>query len=106
MSRESMQRIRDAEDRAVSIVEEARAEAKRMLEEAERDGAALYERVESETAEELHAMLLAIREKTASATERMMEEGTEEISNLRQQARLRHRSAEKIVIRGLEAKCR
>ena len=106
MSRESMKKIREAEERASAIVAEARADAMAMITAAERDGEALYDRVEAETAEELKAMLVAVREKTSGATERMMEEAGKEAEELRQQAKLRHRSAEKIVIRGLEAKCR
>ena len=106
MSKESMLKIKEAEDRAVALVEAARADARARVEAAEREGEALLRRTEEETAAELKAMLAEVRERTQNASERMLEDGKTEAETLRQEARLRQRSAEKIVIRGLESKCR
>ncbi len=106
MSRESILKIREAETQAQAIVERARAQAQARIEQAEADGKALCERTEAETAGEMQALLLQLKEKTGSMNERVLADADEEIAALRKNARLNRKIAEKIIIRGLDTKCR
>ena len=98
--------ITEAEAEAQRIVSEARAEAERMIECARADGERLCTEAARETAAELAAMTEQIRIRAAEHTARMLEEADAEADALSERVKLTRRSAEKIVIRGLEAKCR
>ncbi len=106
MSRESIQKIREAEERAEQLVEDAKLQAREMQAKAEQLGREECERVELETAASLAEMMKQLRERTAAMTERMENEAREEAEKLQSDSALRKRSAEKIVIRGLMSKCR
>ena len=106
MSRESILKIRETEDEAERIVAEARARAHEMILEAEQKGRDLCRRAEDETAAEMRAMLDQIRERTASVAARMAEENVADSEEMRNTVALRRRVAEKIIVRGFEAKCR
>ena len=106
MSRDSIQKIKETEDRAEQIVEDAKQRAREMVAAAERDGLDACERTERETAASIDQMMLQLRERTAAMSERMANEAEEEAAKMRADAALRKRSAEKIVIRGLTSKCR
>jgi len=106
MSKEAILKIQDVEAEAERMVGEAKSRAKQMIEQAEQAGRALEEQTEKDTAAELATMLEQIRNKTELTAQRMAEEATEASEELKKAAKLRQRSAEKIVIRGLEAKCR
>ncbi len=106
MSKEAFFKIREAEAEAERIVAEAEAEARRMISEAKAEGEALCKTVEAETARELAGMMGQIRQRGEEHVERVLAEGHEEEAEIEERIRLTRRSAEKIVIRGLEAKCR
>ena len=106
MSRESILKIRETEDTAARTVETAKARAKEMVEQAERDGKALCERTEAETSAEYTAVLSRIRERSEAFLEDSRTETDEEIAKLRREVSLRRKIAEKIIIRGFESKCR
>lgn len=106
MSRESILKIRETEDTAQKTVEAAKARAREMLEEAEREGKELCARTEAEVAAEYAAVLEKIRERSLLLAEKNQAETDEEIAKLRREVSLRRRIAEKIIIRGLESKCR
>ena len=106
MSRESILKIKEAEERADRMVEDAREQVRQMLRRAEAEGQALCQSAERETAAELAEMLAQLRERTAQMRERMESEGTEEAEALEQSVSLRRKIAEKIIIGGLERTCR
>ncbi len=106
MSRESILKIRETEQQAQRLVENAHHRAERMLEEAEARGKLLCEQTERETTEEMRELLLRLKEKTDEMDQRALSEAEEELEQLRKNARLNRKIAEKIVIRGLDAKCR
>ena len=106
MSRESILKIQETEERAEQIVRDARTRAQEIVAAAEAEGRATCERVERETAAELSAMLGKIRERTALLGERTEEECAEETAALCERVALRRRIAEKIIIGGVERKCR
>ncbi len=106
MSKEAFFKIREAEAEAERILAEAEAEASRMITEAKAAGEALCRNAEQETAAELSRKMEQIYQRGEEHVERVLAEGHEEEAEIEEKIRLTRRSAEKIVIRGLEAKCR
>jgi len=106
MSKEAFFKIREAEAEAERILAEAEAEAGRMIAQAKAAGEALCRTAEQETSEELSRMMEQIHQRGEEHVERVLAEGHEEEAEIEEKIRLTRRSAEKIVIRGLEAKCR
>lgn len=106
MSRESILKIREVEETAKRMVAEAKADAQKMIETAHAEGKALCIRTESDVSAEYGAKLTELGERTAQMRERVETESREELSSMETEIRLRRRSAEKIIIRGFEQKCR
>ncbi len=106
MSRESILKIQEAETQAEALIERARVQAQEMIANAEAEGKALCERTEAETSEQMRGLLLQLREKTDEMDGRAMADSEEEIAQIRKNARLNRKIAEKIIIRGLDTKCR
>lgn len=106
MSRESIWKIKEIEEEAERIVGDARRRAQEIVAAAEAEGRETCERVERETSVELSAMLEKIHERTVLLTERTEETCAEESAALRERVALRRRAAEKIIIGGVERKCR
>ncbi len=106
MSKETIFKIREAEAEAERILAEAEAEAKRMLADARENAERLCGATEREISEELNQMTEQIRVKTLEHVSRVTEEANAEADALEEQVKLTRRAAEKIVIGGLEAKCR
>ncbi len=106
MSKDTLEKIRKAEHDAEQLVADAEEKAKAMKAEAIRQGEELCRMTEESVSAELAGMLEQIREKTAELTERVMEETKTEAEEVAARARLNRKSAEKIVIGGLDAKCR
>ena len=106
MSRETILKIKETEAEAVRIVENAREKAKAMKAQAEVEGQALCQTTEAELTQTLDGMLEQIRLKTEEHAERVREATREEAEGVVAVAKLNRKSAEKIVIRGLDAKCR
>ena len=106
MSRESILKIQEAETQAEALIERARVQAQEMIANAEAEGNALCEQTEVETTEQMRGLLLQLREKTDEMDGRAMADSEEEIALIRKNARLNRKIAEKIIIRGLDTKCR
>ena len=106
MSKETILKIREAEDEAARVVARANEQARAMREAAQAEGEALCRSTEQEVSAELAAMLDQIRQKTAEMSAHLIEETRDRAEAVAATARLNRRSAEKIVIRGLDAKCR
>lgn len=106
MSKESILKIKETEAEADRIVEDARRAAQEMIAAAEREGRELCENTEQEMLAKRAEMLRQIEEKTAQMNERVMEEAKEQSEELKRNVKLRRKAAEKIIIRGLDAKCR
>ena len=106
MSRDTILKIKEAEAEAMRIVAEAEEKAKRMRDAAEAEGRARCEQTERALSAELEGMLEQIRVKVGEMSDRIMEEAREEATEVASAARLNRKSAEKIVVRGLDAKCR
>ena len=106
MSKDTLQKIREAEDGAARTVAEAGELAKAMKEAAVRAGGEQLAETEKTVSAERAGMLEQIRAKTGELTERVMEETRAEAEEIAARARLNRKSAEKIVIGGLDAKCR
>ena len=106
MSRESILKIQEAETQAEALIERARVQAQEMIANAEAKGKALCEQTEVETTEQMRGLLLQLREKTDEMDGRAMADSEEENPLIRKNARLNRKIAEKIIIRGLDTKCR
>ncbi|MBE6633615.1 MAG: hypothetical protein E7620_04635 [Ruminococcaceae bacterium] len=106
MSKETIIRLKEAEAEAARILSDAEARAKQMRADAEAAGRALCESTERELSEELAGMLEQIRERSEEHRQRVLEETRGEAETIASNVRLNRKSAEKIVIRGLDAKCR
>lgn len=106
MSKDTLEKIRKAEHDAEQLVADAEEKAKAMKAEAIRQGEELCRMTGESVSAELAGMLEQIREKTAELTDRVMEETKSEAEEVAARARLNRKSAEKIVIGGLDAKCR
>ena len=105
MSRESILKIREAEAEAEQIIARAQKQAKALIDAAERDGKELCRSAEEEATLQTRAMLDQIRERTAVLTARMERENQDEAEETKKAVALRRKIAEKIIMRGLEAKC-
>ena len=77
-----------------------------MLESAEADGRALCVQTEKEVRDKNGALMNQLRERTAETVANAAEEAKGEAEEMRKNAFLNKRAAEKIVIRGLMSKCR
>ena len=106
MSRDSILKIKETEQRAERIVEEAKLRARTMVEEAEAAGEKLCADTEERTRAEIASMKETLRERTAETVKLAGEEAQDEAEEIRKTAFLNKRGAEKIVIRGLMSKCR
>ena len=106
MSRDSVLKIKETEQKAERIVEDARARARAMIEAAEADGRALCERTEAEARAHDAALKETLYARTAETVSKANEEARAEAEAIRKNSFLNKRSAEKIVIRGLMSKCR
>lgn len=106
MSKDTLKIIREAEESAARTVAEAEEKAKAMREAAVRRGEEELAETEQTVSAELAGMLEQIRVRTAELTERVLEETKAEAEAVAARARLNRKSAEKIVIGGLDAKCR
>ena len=106
MSKETIFKIREAELEAERILAEADAEAARMRAEAEEKGRRLCEETERQVTAELAAVTEQLHQRGQEHIARALEEGQAEADALTDGVRFTRRSAEKLVIRGLEAKCR
>lgn len=106
MSRETIFQLKEAEAEAARIVAQAKAKADQMRADAEEAGQALCLETERSVSEELAGMLEQIREKAEEHRERVLEETRAEAEAVAANVRLNRKSAEKIVIRGLDTKCR
>ena len=106
MSKETVFKIKEPAAEAQRILAEAEAEAKKMIRAAQAEGARLRAETERETAAGLAAMTQQIRQKAEEHTARVLEEAAAEADELAERVKLTRRVAEKLVIRGLEAKCR
>lgn len=106
MSRESILKIRETEETAARMVETARARAQEMIAAAEEEGREMLNRTEVETKQSLEEMLSQLKMRTESANQRSAAEAKLEAAELRRNVSLRRKIAEKIIIRGIERKCR
>ena len=106
MSREAILKVRETEEQANSAVLEAREAAQKMIACAEQDGRALCEATEAEMLEKREEMMARIREKADEIAVASLAEADEECKQLVRDVTLRRKMAEKIIIRGLDSKCR
>lgn len=106
MSKEAILKIRTTEEKAESILAEARVSAKARVEAARESGRALRETAEEDGAKALKLEQEKLQRERDEALAACEEEAKKEIADLQKEAALRKKNAERIVLRGLEDKCR
>ena len=106
MSRDSILKVKEVEAKAEQTVADAKAQAQKMLDQARADGAALCESTESEILAKREEMMVRIREKSAQIEADALDEAKQEADQMTKDVSLRRKVAEKIIIRGLDSKCR
>ena len=106
MSRESILKIKEAEENAALMVADATEQAQLIVAQATQNGEALCEQAEKEAGEEMNQMLDSIKARTEATARRLAAEAQAEADEMKRMSRLHQKLAEKIIIRGLDAKCR
>ena len=106
MSKETINQIREAEAQADRIIAQAEAKAAEMRAQAEAEGKELCRKTEETVAAEMAATMTQIREKTEERAGQLLELANEEAEAIAEASKLNRKMAEKLVIRGLDAKCR
>ncbi len=106
MSKETMDRIREAEAQADRLIADAEAQATRMKADAEAAGRERCREAEASAAETLKAMLEAAHKQADEQTAGTLDAAHREAESVAEKAERGRAAAERIVIGGLEAKCR
>lgn len=106
MSKETILKIRETEENAARTVAEAEARAKEMRAEAEKAGMELCSAAEAEALAERAERTAQTELAIADMQAQVLAETEETLKEVANKARLSRTSAQKIVIRGLDTKCR
>ncbi len=106
MSREAILKVKETEAQAEAIIRDAEQRARQMREAAEQEGLALCDAAEREMTLQKREMLEQLRVKSEELMARTLEEAQEEADALTAAVSLRRKIGEKIIIRGLDKKCR
>lgn len=106
MAKEAIMKIRETEAKAEEIVADARKKAQALLEEAKANGQALCETAERDAAKERQTKIAAAQKRGEKQIAAGNAAVALEIEELKKDAAMKKKIAEKIVLRGLEEKCR
>ena len=106
MSKETMDRIREAEAQADRKIADAEAQAAKWKAEAEAAGRKVCENAEKSAASDLNASLEQARNQAQALTKEALDLAAREAETISANAEQARAAAERIVIGGLEAKCR
>ena len=106
MSRDSILKVKEVEAQAEKTVADAKLQAQQMLMQAHEDGKKLCNDAELQTLAKREEMMVRIREKSVQLEEAALAEAREEAAEISREVSLRRKIAEKIIIRGLDSKCR
>ena len=88
------------------MVADATEQAQLIVEQAKQNGEALCRQAEKEADEQMRQMLDGIKERTEATARRFATDAESEAEEMKRMSRLHQKVAEKIIIRGLDAKCR
>ncbi len=106
MSRDSILRIREVEEEAEAIVKRAKDDAASAEEKAHAAGKQLLLETKLEAEKNADESMRELQMRLSEVSQKLREEATSEAAELRRKVALRRKIAEKIIIRGLDAKCR
>lgn len=106
MSRDSILKVKEVEAQAEKTVADAKQKAQQMLLQTHEEGRALCNDAELQTLAKREEMMTRIREKSVQLEEAALAEAKEEAADITREVSLRRKIAEKIIIRGLDSKCR
>ena len=106
MSKETIDQIKEAEAQADRIIAQAEAKAAKMRAAAEEEGKELCRKTEETATAEMTATLAELRKKTEKRADQLSDLANEEAEAIAEASKLNRKVAEKLIIRGLDAKCR
>ena len=106
MSKEAVAKIKEAEDEALRIRNDAVAKSKEMLDNAEKSGSAHLSSVEKKTAEDYESRLSAMRKAADKALEKSRADTDAEAEELRRSARQKMPKAINVIVGGIIEECR
>ncbi len=106
MSNETVLKIIEAETDAKRIIEDAHLETEARIDAEREVGEKLCRDTEGEVSEELSRIMDQLRAKLAEMETRVASDTEREMAALSDLASLNRRAAEKIIISGVNAKCR
>lgn len=106
MSKEAILKIRETEARAEEMIADARRRAQALLDEARANGQALCDAAERESAKAQRDEIAKAEKKNDALLANGERDSLREVEELQKDAALKKKIAEKIILRGLEEKCR
>ena len=106
MSKETIIKIKEAEEDAKRIIREAHLEAEARMEAERAEGERMCRETETALTAELLGMMDQLRARLKKMEERVESETQREAENLSGLASLNRRAVEKIIVSGVNAKCR
>ena len=98
MSKEAIEKIREAEIKAAAIRAEAEQEARRRVEQAEKDGAAEAARIADAASAEWKQRLEDVRRKTDTLVEQSREAASADIDEMEAEAKKHIHEATKLIV--------
>lgn len=106
MSREAILKVKETERAAADMIRDARVRAEQMRQAAEAEGQEICRLAEAEELERRRELMEQLCAKTEELSEHSAQEAREAADEMLAEVRLRRKIAEKIIIRGLDSKCR
>ena len=106
MSKEAILKIRETEEKAEAILADAKKEAKLRIDEARAKGLALREDAETRGSASLRRGQEELQKERNAALAASQKAAAKEAEELRAGAALKKKNAERIILGGLENKCR
>jgi vacuolar-type H+-ATPase subunit H len=105
LSKESIRKITDAEEKAKEIVEAAKERAKAMYAETEQKSKEDREQLEAETEQKLRQMLDEMRAQSEEILRRSSESAKKEAENMNKLAEFHMEEAVKAIVWGIKEQC-
>lgn len=106
MSKEAVAKIKEAEEEALRIKNQAVAKSKEMIDNAEKSGNAHLGSVEKKTSEDYEARLAAMRVAATKALEKSRADIENEAEELRNTAKTKMPKAINVILGGILEECR
>lgn len=106
MSKDAVLRIKEAEDEAKRIIDEAHAEAQKRVTAARSDADKACDTYENELREDFRGRLMQVRETAEQIIERSRTDSAQQYKIGEAMAKRHMNDAVKVILQGVEAQCR